>query len=446
MGKQKIESPSLSAIISGDDITNHYLGLGSAENKFKIFRYNQEVFAVRFDADQKPVDYVSMWHSHKGEEKLEQGQHELLGRGVQGAVYKKTEDKAFKQRGFANSGKLKSESEILEYKIYLSKSNTEILEQKFLLKEQNIEQSFVLGLWNIKDKPIFIMPKVNAELPTGFKKDDFKPLFDEFIIELKTLNESGFSHPDLANNHYHISPQNMLRTTQGVKLIDLDFGFFPYKKYAEEKSSNPTLRDKAYISGRDQWLYVYNDRRTNLSLPQGLKPKGIEQWYEKHPGEAISDNPKALMTLYKQGFITLPKSLVHEMHLKNSQEAVSEYHSGSMENRKHTFHEVSTADFKFADFKQEYKGLRGDALKRTILKELKDSLEEVTTEEELKTVKANFFKSEEMKIIDTAQDRSTKILGKLGLKHTDSHMAVEKIFKEAKVRILELSSVSKNRL
>lgn len=448
MGEQKIESPSLSAIIQGDEITNHYLHLENAENKFKIFRYNQEVYAVRYDAEQKPVDFVSMWHSHKGEGKEEQEQHKLLGRGVQGAVYKKTEDKAFKQRGLARAGKSKSDSEILEQKIFLSKSNTEILEQKFLLKEHNMEQFFVLGLWNIKDKDklFFFMPKINTEFSAGFKRDDFKPLFDEFILALKKLNELGFSHPDLANNFYHVSPQNMLRTAEGVRLVDLDFGFFPYKKYAEEKYDKPELKEKAYINGRDQWLYVYNDRRTNLSLPAGLRAEGLGKWYEKHPGESISDNPKALLTLYKYGSISLPKSLVHEMHLRNSQEGVSEYHSGSKEDRKHTFHEVSAADFKFSDFKQEYQSLRGDTLKRTILKELKDSLEEVTTEDELKEIKANFFKSEEMKIIDTAQDRSTYILGKLRLKHTDSHVAVESIFKEAKARISGLGSAPSNNL
>lgn len=434
MDEEKIKSPSLSEIIRGDEITSHYLG-DSPENKFKIFRYDQEVYAVRYDVNQKPDDYVSMWRSHKGEPKEENKQYEPLGSGKQGIVYKKTEDKAFKHRRTTIEGK--------------SQANIEILEQKFLLKEHNIEQFFVLGLWNIKDKDkvLLFMPKVDTNFPAGYKRDDFKPLFDEFILALKKLNELGFSHPDLANNLYHISPQNMLRTTEGVRLVDLDYGFVPYKKYAEKNYDNGTdLKNHTYINGMDQWIFVYNDRRTNLSLPSGMNTDGLENWYEKHSGKALSDHPKALLTLYKNGSITLPKSLVYEMHLRNSQESVKEYHSGSKENRKHTFHEVSAADFKFSEFKQEYQELRGDALKRTILKELKDSLEEVTTEEELKEIKLKFFKSAEMKVIDTAQDRSTYILTKLGLKHTDSHVAVEKIFKEAKARISEQKTTPGNTL
>lgn len=430
MREKQNEAPTIRKIIMADDITSHYLGAETQESKkFKIFRYNKEVYAVHYDTDQNPVDFVHMWSSHKGERKEDdKTQKEYIGSGQFGDVYKKTEDKAVKlfKRGQTIKGKVER--------------NRDILEQKFLLKKHNIEKFFVLGLWNIKDqdRAFFYMPKVNTTFPPGFGKEQLKPLFDEFILALKELNDLGYSHPDLANHIYHISPQNMLRTVEGIKLIDLDTGFFPYKKYAEEQyAENPEQKLKTYIEGRDQWLYVYNERYTNPSSDRKNWRKDLAIWYEKNPGQSISDNPKSLLRLYKNGSISLPKSLAYEMHLRNSSGNVAEYLSGSKENRKHTFYEVSSEDFGRPEYKQEYQGIRGDALKRTILNELKDSLEDVKTKEELEKIKSKFLKSPEMKIIDKAQGRTTHILGMFHLKKTDSHKAVERIFKEAEKRISE---------
>ncbi|KTD31539.1 hypothetical protein [Legionella israelensis] len=402
--------PLISDILSGADITEHYLDVENEQ--FKIYRYNKNVYAVRYDENtSQPVDFVHMWHSHKGGPK---DPPKYLDQGAFGTVYEKTEDKVFKE---------------LEDKMsrgHEKKTNIAILEQKFLLKENNIEEYFILGLWNIKDKNnvFFNMPSVK-ETSNNFDDNKLELMSDEFILALKKLNELGYMHPDLASikgTRFHWSPQNMLKTVEGIRLIDLDRGLDNYRENA-----------KFRISGRDQWIYVYNFSQ------KGDWKKVLQHWYEKNEGKSLSDNPKALLSLYKSGSISLPKSVVYEMHLSNSSENVTEYRSGNKEDRKHTFHEVSAEDFKSQEYKQEYRGIRGDALKRTILKELKDALEDVKTEEELEEIKSNFFKSPEMKIIDKPQGRATRMLGHFGLK-TDAHKAAEEIFKKAEEKISKFSN------
>lgn len=148
--------PKINNIVKGTDLTPHYL---SEQNKeFKIYRYNNEVYAVRFENDD-PIDYVSMWKSHKGEhaeniEMMENTEEDYkeLGKGEQGTVYEKTEDKAMK----ISRGKQPRE--------FYEGINLHILEQQFLLKYHGIQEHFVLGLWNIKNEEnmYFYMPKINA--------------------------------------------------------------------------------------------------------------------------------------------------------------------------------------------------------------------------------------------------------------------------------------------
>ncbi len=162
-------------------------------------------------------------------------------------------------------------------------------------------------------------------------------------------------------------------------------------------------------------------------------------WYEQNKGKTLSDHPEALLSLYKSGKLSLPQNSVNELavnvlHRKNAQESIAEYRAGSTKNRKHTFHEVSATDFNCAEYKKAYEGIRGDALKRSILKSLKDSLEDVQTIDDLKEKKSKFLNSPEMEIIDKAQGKTTQIFGAVGLK-TDSHYAVIKLFKEAEERI-----------
>lgn len=74
---------SVKEIISGVDITSHYLG--SESQPFKIFRHNKNVYAVRYN-ETEAVDFVHLWGSHKGEM---QSKNEYLGSGVVGQVFKK---------------------------------------------------------------------------------------------------------------------------------------------------------------------------------------------------------------------------------------------------------------------------------------------------------------------------------------------------------------------
>ncbi|MDX1838347.1 hypothetical protein DIZ81_10855 [Legionella taurinensis] len=391
----------------GVDVTPHYLG--SENQSFKIFRYEKAVYAVRYDGEDA-IDFVHLWGSHKGEM---QSKNEYLGAGVFGQVFKKTEDKAFKELGSRH------------YKGTEIKKNLTILEQKFLLKEQGIDEYFVLGLWNIKDKShvVFNMPKLSLKNPT---KDHLKPLYEQFVLGLKKLNERGYHHPDLANHPWHTSPQNLLPTAEGIKAIDLDEGFCSNESSDEKK-----------VFGRDQWLYVYNYRFPPENTVHNQWRQEIENWYNKHKGQALSDHLPALLTLHHQGKIALPASIVNELHLKNSEKAVEEYRAGSKENRTHAFHEVSVEDTTHDRFKSDYKGIKGDALKRSILRALKDELAEAETKEELLGIKTRFLSSPEMDILNTPQGKFTH---KLNLK-TDSNKAVEKLFAAAEKRINDADSV-----
>lgn len=60
----ELAMPKINKIVNGTDLTPHYLSEPNKE--FKIYRHNNEVYAVRFDNDE-PMDYVLMWKSHKSE-------------------------------------------------------------------------------------------------------------------------------------------------------------------------------------------------------------------------------------------------------------------------------------------------------------------------------------------------------------------------------------------
>ncbi|QRN03013.1 hypothetical protein GH742_03560 [Legionella sp. MW5194] len=399
---------SVKDVTSGVDISPHYLG--GEDKSFRIFRYNKHVYAVRYDGGEA-VDFVHLWGSQKGET---HSNTELLGAGSFGRVFKKTDTKAFKE---------------LEDKRYNGKEiqkNLTILEHKFLLKEQGIEEYFVLGLWNIKDKNhvVFNMPQL---LRKNLPRDIALAQYEKFVVlGLKKLNELGYHHPDLADHNWHTSPQNLFSTAEGIKAIDLDEGFRP-NDYNEEKK----------VYGRDQWLYVYNYVHNHYFPSENTAwRQEVENWYKKHQGEALSNHPQALLMLHHQGKIALPDSIAHELYLKNSTRAVEEYRSGSRKNRLHFFHEVSVNDASHDRFKNQYKGIKGDALKRAILNGLKDELAEAETEEALVDIITRFLKSPEMAILDKAQGKFTH---SFNLK-TDSHKAAEKLFEAAKKRINDAAS------
>lgn len=373
-----------------------------------MHRYNKEVYAVLYDKN-NPLDYVHMWHSHRGEEKY----REVLGQGNFGIVAKKGEQKA-----------VKTFSPRLKIPTKWKETNQRILEQKFFLKKNNIEEYFVFGLWSVKvnkqskkEETFFYMPLISRDTPKGFNfnKETRDTLFEEFIIALKKLNDLGYAHPDLANNVNHISPQNLLQTAKGVRLIDLDESLISDKDFS---SSQPNEERRYNI--RDQWIFVYNNKRAGNFAPKGINwQTELIKWYDKNKGKSLSDNPQALFNLYKRGIISLPKSVVSVMvkdmnviHLNNLKTSVTEYQSGSTKKRTHRFHEVSVDDFcglKSKEYKIEYSSLKGDDLKRVILSHLKDSLKDVNTIEDLNEIKSNFINSPEMKIIETAQGITTHV-------------------------------------
>ncbi|MDW9008484.1 Dot/Icm T4SS effector Lem28 [Legionella pneumophila] len=415
----ELAMPKINKIVNGTDLTPHYLSEPNKE--FKIYRYNNEVYAVRFENDE-PIDYVLMWKSHKSGHtqnsemiKNTEEDYKELGKGEQGTVYEKTEDKAMK----VSRGRHPRE--------FYEEINLHIIEQQFFLKYHGIQEHFVLGLWNIKNEEnvYFYMPKINA-IPINKKID--QPKIEEFVLALKELNDAGYWHPDLANNPYHISPQNLIATEEMVKTIDLDGGF----RY--DKGRVDDLSRKSLVYGKDQWLYVYNfiypptdeeDNRIDWRVP-------IEKWYENNRDESLSDNPHTLLRFYHEGLISLPKKLAHDLH-----ETILEELSQDKKFKKHS-HEVGVNRF-FSPKKQEiYEGLKGDGLKKVILKELRDSLAEIRTMEQLEEKKLEFLASPEMQILAEGQDKTTKALN---LK-TSSRKKVMVIFKEAEERILNSPNVS----
>ncbi|KTD67832.1 Dot/Icm T4SS effector [Legionella steelei] len=408
--------PELHEIIDGDDITAHYLDEDITRDyqermneTFKIFRYNHEVYAVRYD-ETDPIDSISMWRSHKGENISTP--KDKIGQGEEGTVYGKTPDKAMK---VSKGGGRKQR--------HATETNLEILRQQFVLNEKDIEQHFVLGLWNIKspENVYFYMPKVES---ANFNRNNDKPKVEKFILALKEMNDLGYWHRDLANNPFHYSLQNLFVTTEDIKTIDMDAGF---------AYNDGDYDSRRVVFGRDQWIYVYNriypphDDFDEIVHWEHL----VDRWYDEHEGQCLSDHPEELLKMYENGELSLPKKIVNDLHKDFASQGVHEYLSGKVKERKHA-REVSAYHFFTSPKHQEaYEGLKGDALKRTILNELKVSLSDITMKDALKKKKAAFLKSPEMEILDRPQGKPTKVLG---LK-TDSHKAVDKIFKEAEKRI-----------
>lgn len=413
--------PEINEIITGEEITRHYLDEDIASQhkeqtneEYKIFRYNHKVYAVRYD-ETGPVDSISMWRSHKGEDISE---FKSIGHGEFGEVYRKTPHKAVK----VPKGEPTPE--------YGTHANLEILKQQFVLKEKDIEQHFILGLWNIKtgNRVHFHMPK--PQKATFSKNSDTdKAKMDEFILALKDLNDSGYWHPDLANSYNHVSFQNLFFTPETTMALDLDSGF---------AYDDGTCDDRRRVFGRDQWIYLYNhiyppmdeyyeNERANWKDP-------IINWYEQNEGQALSDHPKVLLKFFKEGHLALPSKLVKELQNTYVNQGAEEYLSGKVKERKHGHREVGFEFFASRKHQEAYSGLKGDALKRTIINELKDSLEDITSRKDLEQMRLDFLASPQMQLLDKPQGKSTKLF------HwkTDAHKAVDKIFRKAERRIEDL--------
>lgn len=286
-------------IINGkDDISEHYL---DKDNKqFKIFRYEKNVYAVRYNQNtSEPSDFVPMWRSHKGESQSEVNPPEI-GRGV----YKKTIDKAFKREVCR---------EIIEAVEY----NNSILEQKFLLKENNIEQYFALGLWNIKSNDIynlaFNMPLLNSVDPKEMDKDLLMQKHEEIVLALKKINELGYTHDDIAtylldDNSMdgviiYANLDNIMLTHEGSKFVDLDYGL----SYDESRDCNT----------KDQWIYLHNFMDKDEPLFKWKRE--LHEWYKVNKGQSISDHPNVLRRLQEGGKILLPRNWELTKNLEHSE-------------------------------------------------------------------------------------------------------------------------------
>ncbi|WP_347252501.1 hypothetical protein [Legionella sp.] len=314
--------PSLSEIIGGTDITSHYLDINQQE--FKIIRYGNMVYAIRYaqiSSQWQAQDFVHMWVSQRkkvktASELLDDNTSNLLGDGTGGEVYKKTDDKAYKVI-------FSKQYQKVDYQEF----NIHIIKQKFFLKDNNIDaQYFVLGLWNIKnidnDWPRFYMPKIKEKNPRELPSDKRFMFLNEFILTLRKLNRFGYAHPDLATYVGQESFCNMLFTEDGVRLIDIDKGFAKkdYFSFFKIKGS-----EDGHINVNDQWLYVYNTHPSNKNRkPYNTWTSSVSNWYAHNPNQSLSNNPKALLDMYKNDSISLPETIVNEL-INHTQESTDDF-------------------------------------------------------------------------------------------------------------------------
>lgn len=60
-------------------------------------------------------------------------------------------------------------------------------------------------------------------------KMDFQPQYEAFVLGLKKLNERGYCHPDLANDPWHNSPQNLFLQRRALGQLIWIQGFIPIR-------------------------------------------------------------------------------------------------------------------------------------------------------------------------------------------------------------------------
>jgi hypothetical protein len=282
-------------IIGGVDITSHYLP--ASQREFKLFRYRNEVYAVKYDQQAKTLAFVSMWKSHKGENDPKKGS--ALGAGQKGTVTQKSPDKAIKDLKLSPLTHEQAEAR-----------NMMLLQQKFMLHDNGIEDFFVLGLFSTKNRgkaPRYFMPKVLAdnqiESPTEL---------ENFIHVLKRVNDLGFAHPDYYGGIG--KPRNFgneMHTINGLKFIDLDMGLRNLNEEIEDIEENGEAVEgelDEIMQLKDQWLLVYNHK---------MKTPGwenvINYWYSRNPGKALSDNPGEILKLFDNNKIGVPATIVAEL-------------------------------------------------------------------------------------------------------------------------------------
>lgn len=106
-------------------------------------------------------------------------------------------------------------------------------------------------------------------------------------------------------------------------------------------------------------------------------------------------------------------------------------------------HTIKVVGNSFQDLKASFKELRGDALKTVILDEIKSKIEKISSLEGLNELKTTFEKSDEFKVLNTAQGKVTEFLQRFG-KNTTSVNILNNMFKEQEDYIkTSMSSQSK---
>ncbi len=249
-GDVALELSAQKIMAKGENISSHYL---SQQSAYSIWRYEGAVYTVKKDDS----SYVKNWDSHKGQEAQSLQQ---LGKGVYGTVYKKTDDKAIKKFTIPEWNK-KQECE---------RKNERLLQFKFFLKEHKLEDRFITGLWNTKDNnaATFIMPLVDK---SDSPKNEAN--WDNLALALKSMNEGGYYHMDIANSINHLSLQNVMADGVSGKnvLIDMD---------------NVGIIKEDPIKA-DQWLFLLNTSNPTL-----------REYYQSNPESPLSDNLPKLKELY----------------------------------------------------------------------------------------------------------------------------------------------------
>ncbi|CDZ77367.1 hypothetical protein BN59_01650 [Legionella massiliensis] len=296
-------------IVHGADISAHYL---KDNPRYRIIRYNENVYAVNLDENRVATDFIHLWKSHKGNNPVEERE---LGHGAIGTVYAKTEDKVKKSPLFftAGMGRFPKRNRVDpdEFIQNKSDSNSKILDQLFALKQNGLNSVFVFGLHSIKkpDNPMFFMPKVSSYKP---RHKEFNRMQIDFILKLKQVNEMGFAHEDYCGSLSvkHSSFQNEMVTRDGITLIDMDNGLLEI--YAMH---NPLCGQQARM--RDQWLLVYLNKK-NVDVLNDL-----EYWYQTHNYEPISESPEEILKIVKD----LPKQIVDSITQQAAQRVSGSSHN-----------------------------------------------------------------------------------------------------------------------
>lgn len=103
-------------------------------------------------------------------------------------------------------------------------------------------------------------------------------------------------------------------------------------------------------------------------------------------------------------------------------------------------HKIEVSGKNFQELKEGFKNLRGDGLKTAILDDIKSKIEKTSSLEDLKKLKDDFKKSDEFKVLNTAQGATTKFLQGLSLKNTTSINTLNDMFKEQENSLCCVSS------